>query len=96
MTTKVVSQCERCYIKDNSKWEPESVGEDGSLVSKLIAVAMPVTLETGKIYVCADCGEITVVGIFVEMEEEDINFFPECLNADEGDEEHIDPDWEDS
>jgi hypothetical protein len=72
--TKAYPQCESCYIKDNSIWEPESVGDDGSLVSKLVAVTVPEELTTGQINVCAMCGEITVIGIFAEMDEDDVQY----------------------
>jgi hypothetical protein len=55
-------------------WEPESVGEDGSIISKLLAVTVPDEISTGQINVCAQCGDITVVGIYAEMEEDDIQY----------------------
>jgi hypothetical protein len=81
--TKAYPQCESCYIKDNSVWEPESVGDDGSLISKLIAVTVPLDISTGQINVCAMCGEITVIGIFAEMEEDDVQYEVDPLNVDE-------------
>jgi hypothetical protein len=39
--TKAYPQCEKCYLEENCQWEPESVGDDGSLVSKLTAVSVP-------------------------------------------------------
>jgi hypothetical protein len=79
--TKAYPQCESCYIKDNSIWEPESVGDDGSLVSKLVAVTVPEELTTGQINVCATCGEITVIGIFAEMDEEDVHYEVDPLDV---------------
>lgn len=72
-------QCERCYIAANSKWEPDSVGDDGSLVSKLTAIAIPDELLPGQISICATCGEITIVGIYVEMDEDDVQYEEEPL-----------------
>lgn len=70
----VYPQCEQCYIKENSKWEPEGVGPDGSLISTLVAVAVPTRLDPGQINVCSTCGEITIAGIFVDLDEEDVKY----------------------
>jgi hypothetical protein len=67
-------QCEVCYIAENSKWEPESVGDDGSLVSKLIAIAVPLRLSPGSVHACCTCGELTIAGIFTEKDEDEISF----------------------
>lgn len=99
MSIRVVPQCERCYIKENSRWEADSVGEDGSLISKLIGILTPLALAPGNIYTCASCGEITIIGLFVEMEEDKIAYEPEYLPTDEEDLEELglnDSDWEDS
>lgn len=79
--TKAYPQCESCYIKENSIWEPESVGDDGSLVSKLIAVTVPEEISTGQINVCAMCGDITVIGIFAEMEDDDVQYEVDPLDV---------------
>jgi hypothetical protein len=67
-------QCEVCYIAENSKWEPESVGDDGSLVSKLIAIAVPLRLSPGSVHACCTCGELTIAGIFTEKNEDEISY----------------------
>ena len=77
--TRLVPQCELCYIEDHSVWEPESVGEDGSLVSKLVSVSVPVHIKSGKVNICATCGDVTVVGIYVRLAEDDIEFDIETL-----------------
>jgi hypothetical protein len=81
--TNVYPQCEKCYIELNSQWEPESVGDDGSLVSKLTAVSVPEELRTGQINICACCGDITVVGIYVELDEDEVQYEVEPLNVED-------------
>lgn len=81
--TNAYPECERCYVQFNSQWEPESVGDDGSLVSKLTAVTVPERLKTGQINVCARCGDITVVGIYSEMEEDEVQYDVEPLNVED-------------
>jgi hypothetical protein len=81
--TKAYPQCEKCYLEENCQWEPESVGDDGSLVSKLIAVAVPLEIKTGKINVCAQCGDITVIGIYAEMEEDSVQYDVDPLDVDD-------------
>jgi hypothetical protein len=67
-------QCEKCYIGENSIWEPDSVGEDGSLVAKLTSVSVPLKLEVGSINVCCTCGDVTIVGIYAEKNVDDVEF----------------------
>ena len=85
MLNKTYPQCEVCYIKENSRWEADSVGPDGSLISKLIAVAVPLKLSPGSINVCCDCGEITVAGIYVEKDEDSAQYDSEPLEIHEDD-----------
>lgn len=81
MSSREMPQCEACFIEENSKWEPESVGDDGSLVSKLVAIAVPDDIETGLVNICATCGDITIVGIYSEIDENDIKFDEKPLNT---------------
>jgi hypothetical protein len=83
MTTKAYPQCEKCYLEENTQWEPESVGDDGSLISKLTAVTVPDQLKTGEINVCASCGEITIVGIYANMEPDEVQYDVDPLNLDD-------------
>jgi hypothetical protein len=71
---KTYPQCERCWIKDNSRWELDGVTADGDITSKLVAVAVPIDVTLGHINVCATCGDLTVVGIYAHLEEDEVNF----------------------
>lgn len=82
---KTYPQCEVCYISENSRWEAESVGNDGSLVSKLVAVAVPLNLSPGSINVCCTCGEITIAGIYIEKDENQVQYDSEPLEITEDD-----------
>lgn len=78
---KTYPQCERCWIKENSRWEPDGVSETGELISKLIAVAVPEYLQLGNVNVCCTCGDVTVVGIYAEKEEEDVQYDVDPLDV---------------
>jgi hypothetical protein len=67
-------QCEVCWIKENSRWEPDGVSENGNLVSRLTAVAVPLNVNSGEVNICCTCGEITVIGIYVEKYEDEVAF----------------------
>ena len=90
--TPAYPQCEKCYVDENSMWEPESVGEDGSIISKLLAVTVPNEISTGQINVCAQCGDITVVGIYAEMEEDDVQYEVDPLGIEDLNTEPFDED----
>lgn len=68
-TDDLVPLCERCWIEDNSVWELDSVDQNGNIVTKLISVSVPVDLSPGTINECASCGKITVVGIYVPIDD---------------------------
>lgn len=63
---KLYPQCEVCWIKENARWEPEGVSEEGKIVARLTAISIPLELTPGEIHICCECGEITIVGLFVE------------------------------
>jgi hypothetical protein len=71
---RVYPQCEACWIEENSTWEPDGVSSDGRLVSRILEIAVPVDLESGQVNVCCSCGELTVVGIYVEREKDRVKF----------------------
>lgn len=72
---KLYPQCEACWISENSRWEPDAVTDDGKLIAKLVAVAVPeMRLKNLEPEICVDCGDVTVVGIYVEKEDEEVNF----------------------
>lgn len=73
--------CEKCWIEENSIWEPDGVSEDGRLVTRLVKVAIPLNIMTGKINFCCMCGNLTVVGIYVEKRLEDIKYDKEPLDT---------------
>lgn len=67
-------QCEICWIDENSEWEAEGVTAEGKLVARITAIAIPLDLEPGTVHACCSCGELTVVGIFVEKDTSDVKF----------------------
>ncbi len=78
--------CEKCWIKDNSRWEPDGVSEEGQLISKMTAIAVPQFLQLGSVNVCATCGEVTVVGLYRELEEDEVQYDVDPLAVADGDE----------
>lgn len=67
----LVPQCERCWVDENSVWEPDSVDEKGNIITKLISVNVPIQLSPGAVSECFTCGRVTVVGIYVSIDEID-------------------------
>lgn len=59
-----VSVCEQCWLKDHSRWEPESMDAEGQILIKLTGVDVPTKVNTGTVEICYNCGGITVSGIF--------------------------------
>lgn len=71
--------CERCWLDENTVWEPEGVDEDGNIVSKLSGVAIPENLQTGNVYICCMCSDLTIVGLFVERDPETVLYLSEIV-----------------
>ena len=55
--------CEKCWLKDHTHWEPESVDDTGNILIRLKGVDVPIKYNTGQVETCSECGEITVAGI---------------------------------
>ena len=69
--SNLVPQCELCWIRENSEWEPDGVDENGSIVTRLINVSVPLNLTPGAVCECITCGRVTVVGIYVAIDTTD-------------------------
>lgn len=67
--------CEACYVKKNAQWEPESIDEKGNILMRLKGVPTPPKYNLNTVENCAECGSITIVGIYELMEPEVV--FPE-------------------
>ena len=65
----LVPICERCWIEENSVWEPDSVDERGNIITRLVSVNVPIQLSPGAVNECMTCGRVTVVGIYVLIDE---------------------------
>ena len=68
-TGDLVPICERCWINENSVWEPESVDEEGGITTRLVSITLPIKLVPGSANDCYICDKITVVGIYVSENE---------------------------
>lgn len=66
--------CELCWMEEHSKWEPQSVNENGNILVKLVGVDIPVIINTGSVDVCCMCGSITIAGIYELKKQEEIYF----------------------
>lgn len=71
---RVVPECERCWIIENSKWEADAMTADGELVVKLTSILIPSTVIPGEVHVCYRCGDLTIVGLYVEKDEDEIQY----------------------
>lgn len=56
--------CESCWLQDHSKWEPQSINEEGNIVMRLVGVDTPEVACIGDVEVCCMCGSITIAGIY--------------------------------
>ena len=68
---ELVPICERCWIDENSVWEPDSVDERGNIITRLISVNVPIQLSPGAVSEGTACGRVTVVGIYVPIDQID-------------------------
>lgn len=66
--------CESCWINENSKWEPESMDQEGNVLMKLVNIKVPDKRNTGEPDTCSRCGGVTVAGIY-EMSDPSVLFF---------------------
>jgi hypothetical protein len=61
-------------MEEHSKWEPQSVNEDGNILVKLVGVDMPTIINTGSVDVCWMCGSVTIAGLYELKKQEEIYF----------------------
>jgi hypothetical protein len=66
--------CEICFLEDHTRWEPESMDEEGRVLMKLVGVDVPEKINTESVEICCMCGAITVSGIFEMMCPSDVYF----------------------
>lgn len=69
--------CEVCWVKMYSKWEPESVNEEGTVLFKLLEVLVPEKINNGTVEMCEDCGSLTVAGIYEMRPTDDEDWYGE-------------------
>jgi hypothetical protein len=58
--------CEACWITERSRWEIESIDENGRVRSRLVDIDIPMDVELGTINICCLCGDITIVGLHIK------------------------------
>ena len=69
--------CEICFLEDHTRWEPESMDEDGRVLMKLVGIDVPEKINTETVEICCMCGCITVSGIYEIMSPSDALFLEE-------------------
>ena len=74
--------CELCWMEEHSKWEPQSVNEDGNILVKLVGVDMPEIVNTGSVEVCCMCGSVTIAGIYELKNQEEVYFTDDEFSKD--------------
>lgn len=75
--------CEKCWLRDHTHWEPESVDDMGNILMRLKGVDVPIKYNTGQVETCSECGEITIAGI-IENEERSERTFKKQFGAKKG------------
>lgn len=73
--------CEACWLIDHTSWEPESVSSDGKVLMRLTGVDVPEKYNTESVEICAECGGITVAGIY-ELRDPATLFFLDDMSED--------------
>lgn len=86
-----VPVCEMCWLSRHTSWEPESMDSAGRVIMHLTGVEVPKKYNTGTVELCADCGEITISGIYDLRKPEDINYADEELLGNVDEEIYDDP-----
>lgn len=66
--------CELCFLDDHTRWEPESMDDQGQIMMKLVSVDVPKKVNTESVETCCMCGAITVAGIFQMMNPLEVYF----------------------
>lgn len=69
-----MAMCESCWLVENTRWEPESMDENGRIMLRLTGVGMPQIVPSETVEVCCMCGELTVVGIYVLRDPEEVPY----------------------
>jgi hypothetical protein len=80
--SNLVPQCELCWIRENSEWEPDGVDENGNISTRLITVSVPLNLTPGAVCECITCGRVTIAGIYITLDDVDDDIFEEGNAAD--------------
>lgn len=65
-----VPMCEACWVKENARWEPESMDGEGNILMRLRGIPLPDVYQTSAVENCSQCGSLTVVGIYKLIEPE--------------------------
>ena len=71
---RLFSVCEQCWLDSHTKWEPESMDENGTLMMGLVGVELPEIRDFGTVETCSMCGSLTIAGIYEMMPEGDVYF----------------------
>ena len=66
--------CELCFLDDHTRWEPESMDDQGQIMMRLVSVEVPEKVNTESVETCCMCGAITVAGIFEMMNPLEVYF----------------------
>lgn len=59
-----VAVCEVCWLIEHTFWEPESMDEKGKIMMRMTGIDIPEKINIESVEVCADCGGITIAGIY--------------------------------
>jgi hypothetical protein len=62
--SRPMALCELCYLDEHTRWEPESMDENGEILMHLTGVDVPNKVNTETVETCCMCGCLTVAGIF--------------------------------
>jgi hypothetical protein len=66
--------CENCFLDEHTKWEPDSMDEEGNVLMRLIGVDTPLRANPESVETCSLCGSITVAGIYEMFKPSEVYF----------------------
>lgn len=74
MAASPLAICESCWLIENARWVPESIDENGKVIVRLMGVGMPESVSAETVEICCMCGELTVVGIYILRDPDEVPF----------------------
>lgn len=80
MSASPLAICESCWLVENARYVPESIDENGRVIVRLMGVGLPDSVRAESVEICCMCGELTIVGIYILRDPEQVPF-PDSIDS---------------